>query len=69
MSRSSDKKQEETKTLKPVSQNDLAGLSNVDMKLLNQSGGISGQSSSVNNASGPKEFKTKSLNSAELINQ
>lgn len=63
MSRSSDKKQDETKTLKTISQNDLTGLSNV---YLNQTGGISGQSTST--SSGPKEFKIKSLNTAELIN-
>lgn len=66
MLRSSDKKQDEIKTVKAVSQNDLVGLSNIDMKLLNQTGGISGQSNST--SSGPKEFKTKSLNSAELVN-
>ena len=39
------------------------------MKLINQSGGISGKSSNTNTASGPKEFKTKSSNVAELIDQ
>lgn len=67
MSRSSVEKHEESKTeVKIISQNDLKGLPDISLHL---SGGISGTSNSVNTASGPKEFKTKSSNTADLINQ
>jgi hypothetical protein len=48
---------------------DVNNLQSINTNLLNQSGGISGQSNSTNTASGPKEFKTSSSNTAELINQ
>lgn len=70
MSSSSGAKVEEKKTeVKSISQSDIKDLSNIDMKLINQSGLISGKSSNTNTASGPKEFKTKSSNVAELIDQ
>ena len=63
-------KVKEKKTeVKSISQSDIEDLPNIDMKLINQSGGISGKSSNTNTSSGPKEFKTKSSNVAELIDQ